>query len=95
MSISREPRTLVITVNNVSPADAIALKKMFEYMQYLGSVGMSRKCSFYADGDGSFHPKVKFDYPIELPDLEEVKGWDNSGNFNIDSDEIAWKVYHD
>lgn len=95
MSLSRDTHTLVIKMENVSPADAIALKKMFEYMEFLGSSGMSRNCTFYADGDGSFRPKVNVDYPIELPEVEEVRGWDNSGNFKIDSDEIAWKVYHD
>ena len=32
---------------------------MLEYMEHLGRVGSSRKVSFYADGDGDFHPKFK------------------------------------
>jgi hypothetical protein len=107
--IPRTPHKLVITLENVSPADAIALKKMFEYMQYLGNIGSSRLCSFYADGDGSFRPKVSFDYPIELPDVSKISGVISRediinngrkvnlsiGDFTIDSDSIAWEVYHD
>jgi len=108
--IERKAHNMVITLDNVLPADAIALKKMFEYMQYLGAVGSSRMCSFYADGDGSFRPKVTIDYPMELPEVEEIHGlvtWNEKekkleggprvyqGDFCIDSDSIAWKIYHD
>jgi len=34
---------------------------MLKYMQQLGSMGGSRKVSFYADGDGDFRPKFKWD----------------------------------
>jgi hypothetical protein len=34
---------------------------MLRYMQKLGGMGSSRKVSFYADGDGDFHPKFKWD----------------------------------
>jgi hypothetical protein len=105
MALSRDKHRLIITIDNIGPADAIALKKMFEYMQYLGNIGSSRRCSFYADGDGSFHPKVSFDYPIELPEVPEVTGIavaTSTGGpigirseFSIDSDDIAWYVYHD
>ena len=63
-----------ITLENVNQAQAIALKKMFKYMEYLGNVGSSRLCSFYADGDGDFRPKVTIDYPEELPDVPDVSG---------------------
>jgi hypothetical protein len=107
--IDRNPQKMVITLENVAPADAIALKKMFEYMHSLGNVGSSRWCSFYADGDGSFNPKVSIEYPIELPEVKEIDGvvkynketkkLDGSpihsdGDFAIDSDAIAWKIYH-
>jgi hypothetical protein len=110
MALSRDKHKLVITVDNIGAADAIALKKMFEYMQYLGNIGSSRMCSFFADGDGSFHPKVSFEYPIELPEVPEVIGYvefdrktkefsrklhTHQGDFIIDSDEVAWKIYHD
>jgi len=68
---------------------------MFGYMQYLGNIGSSRYCAFYADGDGSFHPKVSFDYPIELPEVSKITGVKEDNSFKIDSDSIAWEVYHD
>lgn len=33
---------------------------MLKYMQQLGGMGASRKVSFYADGDGDFHPKFRW-----------------------------------
>ena len=33
---------------------------MLKYMQFLGNVGASRKVSIYADGDGDFRPKFKW-----------------------------------
>jgi hypothetical protein len=41
---------------------------MLKYMERLGGMGCSREVSFYADGDGDFRPKFKFDI-----DFEEVK----------------------
>lgn len=108
--IEKKYQKLVITLENVGQADAIALMKMFKYMQRLGSVGASRWCSFFADGDGSFRPKVSFEYPEELPEVPEIDGeieYDTTskkligapvigdGDFAIDSDDIAWKIYHD
>jgi hypothetical protein len=107
--MKRKDQKLIITLENISQADAIALIKMFKYMQYLGNVGASRMCSFFADGDGSFRPKVSFEYPEELPEVPEVDSeveYDkvtkkhnmnyqtSEGDFIIDSDEIAWKIYH-
>jgi hypothetical protein len=108
--IKRKEQKLVVTINNVAQADAITFIKMFKYMQYLGNIGSSRWCSFFADGDGSFHPKVSFEYPEELPEVPEIEGivtWNketkkleghpipSEGDFAIDSDSIAWKIYHD
>lgn len=110
MALKRKEQTLYITLENVSQADALALMKMFKYMEMLGNVGSSRMCSFFADGDGSFHPKVSFVYPEELPELPEITGevefdretrmnnrnyTTSDGDFIIDSDEIAWRIYHD
>jgi hypothetical protein len=113
IKMKRKEQRLVITIDNVSQADAIALIKMFKYMQYLGSVGSSRMCSIYADGDGEFHPKVSFNYPQELPEVPEIDGIvkyvketettkghlkgnpiSSEGDFAIDSDSIAWKIFH-
>lgn len=110
MAIKRDPHKLIIEIDNIAPADAIALIKMFKHAQLLGNIGASRMCSFFADGDGSFHPKINFKYPIELPEVPEIDGevqYDrqtktcsrsfitSEGDFIIDSDEIAWKIYHD
>jgi hypothetical protein len=108
--IEKKFHKLTITLENVNQADAIALIKMFKYMQYLGNIGSSRWCAFFADGDGSFRPKVSFEYPEELPEVPEINGeitWNEKrkklegcpiltdGDFAIDSDSIAWKIYHD
>jgi hypothetical protein len=95
MAIDRKSHTLHIRLDNISPSDAIGLIKMFKYMERLGNVGSSRYCSFFADGDGSFHPKVSFVYPIELPEVSDVDGVQKDGSFKIDSDAIAWRIYHD
>jgi hypothetical protein len=96
MAIERKPYTLHIRLDNISPADAIALMKMFKYMEYLGNIGSSRQCSFFADGDGSFRPKASFVYPIELPEVPEIDGVnERTRDFSIDSDAIAWRIYHD
>jgi len=95
MAISRKEHKLFITIDNIGPADALALMKMFKHMERLGNQGSSRYCTFYADGDGSFHPKVSFVYPIELPEVPEITGVDLEGDFKIDSDTIAWRIYHD
>lgn len=111
--LKRKDQKLVITLDNVGQADAIALIKMFKYMQRLGNIGSSRWCSFFADGDGSFHPKVSFEYPEKLPELPEIDGEvtyvkateethghldgspvSSDGDFAIDPDHIAWKIYH-
>lgn len=107
--LKRKEQKLVITLDNVGQADAIAIIKMFKYAQRLGNIGASRWCSFFADGDGSFHPKVSFEYPENLPEVPEVHGEvtynkktkelnghpiSNDGDFAIDSDSIAWKIYH-
>ena len=109
--IEKRNHKLTITLNSVTQAQAIALTKMFKYMQYLGDVGSSRMCSFYADGDGDFRPKVSIDYPETLPEVKEITGVltrDNieeakknnrrviqtfEGDFVIDYDSIAWKIY--
>jgi hypothetical protein len=109
MALKRKAQKLVITIDNIEQDNAIALIKMFKYMQYLGNIGSSRMCSFFADGDGSFRPKISFDYPEELPEVEidsvveydrETKKYNkdvrmSSGDFVIDPDAIAWKIYHD
>ena len=92
--MEKKYQTLTITIENVSQAQAIAFKKMFKYMETLGHIGSSRMCSYFADGDGEFHPKIKIDYPEELPEVKDITGIESTGDFVIDFDEIAWKIYH-
>jgi len=110
MSLKRKAQKLVITIDNCEQDNAIALIKMFKYMQHLGDMGSSRMCSIFADGDGAFRPKVSFEYPEKLPEVSEINGRVNydsqtkkydrycttsEGDFIIDPDSIAWSVFHD
>ena len=48
---------------------------MLKRMQSLGSVGASRRLTFFSDGDGDFHPKFSWTTkiePIKEP-LEPIK----------------------
>lgn len=55
---------------------------MLGYMQLLGGLGGSRMISFYADGDGDFRPKFKWD--PELPEVARpIK--DNNGDRTYDA----------
>ena len=64
-------------------------------MEHLGNIGASRNCTFFSDGDESSHPKADFVYPIELPEIPDVDGVLKDESFKIDSDSIAWRIYHD
>lgn len=50
---------------------------MLKYMQQLGGMGSSRTVSMYADGDGDFHPKFKWDE--SLPEVAKPTR-DNGGD---------------
>ncbi len=93
--LEKKYQKMTTTLENVSQAQAIALKKMFEYMELLGLIGASRYVSFMSDGDGDFRPKVSIEYPEELPEVSEITGFDKiTGDFKIDFDSISWKIYH-
>lgn len=47
-----------------------------KYMQYLGSVGSSRRVCLYSDGDGDFRPKFKTEIEWE----EKPPVVDNGGD---------------
>jgi hypothetical protein len=72
--IKKNYHKMTITLDNVNQAQAIALTKMFKYMEYLGNTGSSRMCCFYSDGDGDFRPKVTIDYPEDLPEVSKIDG---------------------
>jgi hypothetical protein len=50
---------------------------MLKYMQQLGGMGSSRNVGLYADGDGDFRPKFKWDESLPS-DATPVK--ENDGN---------------
>jgi hypothetical protein len=50
---------------------------MLKYMQYIGGIGASRRVALYADGDGDFNPKFKWN-PALNSTAEPVK--DRDGN---------------
>jgi hypothetical protein len=82
---------------NVTVAQALALKAMFEYWNICGSAGCSRRVAFYVDGDGNFQPKCKISTNTELPELtSEMKKMavvsDDNGNRVYDFDPIAWMI---
>jgi len=49
---------LEIRIDNLTKAQAIAIEDMLGIWMALSSAGSSRWVSFYADGDGNFHPKI-------------------------------------
>ena len=56
---------------------------MLRYMQFLGSIGSSRKVSFYADGDGDFRPKFSWDNSLS-DKADPIEGKD-SGDYYYDA----------
>lgn len=108
MAIEKKYQTLHVIFENVDQSNAIALIKMFKYMEQMGKFGSSRWCSFFADGDGSFRPNISFEYPESLPDVPKIDGIvkytngnfegvprHSEGDFAVDSDQIAWEIYYD
>lgn len=51
---------------------------MLKEMEYLGSIGSSKKVGIYSDGDGDFRPKFNIDteyrkvFPITNTDKEKI-----------------------
>lgn len=56
-----------------------ALRKM----QYLGSIGSSRKVCIFADGDGDFKPKFEFDNKVIDEKFIEVKEKDGTYFYDV------------
>ena len=52
---------ITLEIDNISMAQACAIEDLFALWQELGAAGSSRWTAFYADGDGSFQPKVTLD----------------------------------
>jgi len=85
---------LEITIDNLKDYDAIAIEDMLSFWQFYGEVGMSRKTCFYADGDGTFRPKITVNghKPNSTDIITNDIKIDCSGNYYIDSDSIASRL---
>lgn len=55
MSDEKAVKYYKLTCSNQEQINMI--EKLFVLMQYLGTVGASRKINLYVDGDGAVHPK--------------------------------------
>lgn len=91
---------LTVTFDNLTKAQVITLRSMFEDWEYFGSVGKSRYTSFLADGDGNFHPEISFkeDEPEGYNRLKGETGHKMEFKRNIrtyDHDPIAWRLHND
>ena len=90
---------LTLTVEmSVTVPQALALQAMFEYWNFLGSAGSSRKVAFYVDGDGDFQPRCKVSTDQPIPTLtkemhKEAIIEDVNGNRVYDFDPIAWLLH--
>jgi hypothetical protein len=90
---------LTVTMNVTIP-QALTLKAMFEYWNYLSNVGSSRDVAFFVDGDGNFHPKCEVTTDVELPELTtELKKkaikFERNGDRAYDFDGVAWAIEGD
>jgi len=79
----------------VTVPQGLTLQTMFEYWNILSSIGGSRMVSFYADGDGSFHPKCKISFDKKIPELtDEIRKIavmsDKNDNRKYDFDRVGW-----
>lgn len=63
---------LLIKIENLTTAQAVALRKMLMDMEYLGVTGSSRYLAFMADGDGNFRPKVTVAVSSGSPPLPDL-----------------------
>ena len=85
---------MTIEINNLTPAQAIALEDMLATWAHLGSLGSSRWTAFFADGDGTFRPKIKVDgrKPEFTTLMKREEKW-HGEEYRIDFDTIAWRLH--
>ena len=75
---------------NLTESQEIALEDMLAVWNTLGSIGASRWTSFYADGDGAFHPKILINGEKPKRFVNPKTGEKDWGKYKIDDDEIGW-----
>ena len=83
-----------ICIDNLTEPQREALEDMLATWMRLSSWGSSRWTSFFADGDGNFHPRItvngkkpRFTEKLERKDLGV------NDEYRIDFDDIAWKAH--
>lgn len=90
--------TMTVTMTVTEP-QALALRTMFEYWNYLGRVGSSRTVGFMCDGDGNFQPKCKLSFSRPIQELTDTLRKyavvsDDDGDRIYDFDRIGWSIHH-
>lgn len=85
---------LKIIVDNLTKPQLLALVQFFKNWLPLCSAGSSRYVSYYVDGDGNLHPKIKFRLPRKITEEELKLAEECYGKeLQIDFDRIAWKLH--
>jgi len=80
-----------IEIDNLTEAQAIAIEDMLAVWVTLGNIGASRNTTFFADGDGNFHPKITVDGEKPKRFVHPTAGAKKyNPDYRIDFDEIAW-----
>ena len=89
---------MIVEIENLTKAQELALESMFASFKNLGGIGASRWVSFFADGDGNFHPKIKVN-GIEPKEYKNKNGeyvfTEVDRVIKIDYDKIAWEINYD
>jgi hypothetical protein len=87
-------RKLTIEIEGITEAQDLAIRDLLSQWVRLGSAGASRWTSFYADGDGNFHPKVLVngEAPVAFGTEEEQTARWSDDEYRIDFDEIAGEL---
>lgn len=87
----KDRRSILVRIDNLTPAQELALCDYFAQWVRLGQVGSSRWTSFYADGDGNFRPKITVngEKPEFFGTHEQVCARWKGDEYRLDFDEIA------
>ena len=91
---------ILVEIDDLTPAQALAIEDMMAMWTYLGGIGASRWTAFMADGDGNFRPKICVDGRKPEAYGNTTKRWkvpksihqQQSDIYFIDFDEIAWEL---
>lgn len=82
---TEEGETLNIKITNLTKNQSAAFEDMLFTMNSLGNIGSSRWVSFYADGDGNFHPKITINGSKPKETYKEENKWEGN-EYRIDQD---------